>query len=85
MAFTRRSAAIAALMSLAACGSAPDDGVGGVSASEASALNDAAAMLDARSGEARSTDAGSLNPAAAAAARADRRRTAAPPEPTSHP
>ncbi len=59
---------------LAACGSGSDDGVGGVSASEASALNDAAAMLDdARSGA--PSQAG-LNPAAAAAARADRQRAA---------
>jgi hypothetical protein len=31
---------------LAACGSPSDDGVGGVSRSEAEALNDAAEMLD---------------------------------------
>ncbi len=64
---------------LGGCGSASGDGVGGVSASEAEALNDAAAMLDARSGAAQAGDAG-LNPAAAAAARADRNRVA-PAEP----
>lgn len=62
------------LLSLAACGSEPAEGVGGVSASEASALNDAAATLDARAGAAQAGDAG-LNPAATAAARADRART----------
>ena len=65
------------LLPLAACGSEPADGVGGVSASEASALNDAAAALDARAGAAQAGDAG-LNPAAAAAARADRARTVPP-------
>lgn len=60
---------------LAACGSGSDDGVGGVSASEARALNDAAAMLDARAGQTRTGEVG-LNPAATAAARADRGRTA---------
>ena len=62
-----RSLAISLLLPLAACGSASGDGVGGVSASEASALNDAAAMLDARTGAAR-TDENALNPAATAAA-----------------
>lgn len=70
------------LLPLAACGSESGDGVGGVSASEASALNDAAAALDARAGAAQRGDAG-LNPAATAAARADRDRRApqAPPQP----
>lgn len=60
---------------LSACGSESGDGVGGVSASEAAALNDAAAMLDARSVEARN-DSASINPAAARALRADRGRNA---------
>ncbi|SCW67623.1 hypothetical protein SAMN02927924_02043 [Sphingobium faniae] len=68
-------ASIATLTCLTACGSASGDGVGGVSASEASALNDAAAMLDARAGQARNEDAG-LNPAAMTALRADRDRLA---------
>lgn len=59
---------------LAACGSSPEgEGVGGVTASEASALNEAAATLDARSGVADQEHGGS-NPAAVAAARADRDR-----------
>lgn len=69
-------AASTALLSLAACGSGSESGVGGVSASEASALNDAAAMLDARAGEAQAGDVG-LNPAARAAAQADRGRVPA--------
>ncbi|MET0249422.1 MAG: hypothetical protein ABW164_06805 [Sphingobium sp.] len=60
---------------LAACGSGSDEGVGGVSASEARALNEAAAMLDARADQTRTGEAG-LNPAAMAAARADRGRIA---------
>ncbi|MEJ7934565.1 hypothetical protein WG907_09885 [Sphingobium sp. AN558] len=82
MAFIRPYAAVAAAFGLAACGSAPDEGVGGVSASEASALNDAAAMLDARSGDAK-TLSGNINPAATAAARADRKRVAPDPAPDS--
>lgn len=66
--------ALAALTLLAGCGSEPADGVGGVSASEASALNEAAAMLDASKGDATQTD-GAINPAASAAARADRHRS----------
>ena len=61
------------LACLTACGSDSGDGVGGVSASEASALNDAAAMLDMRAGQARNEDAG-VNPAAMKALRADRNR-----------
>lgn len=60
------------MLGLAGCGSASGDGVGGVSASEASALNEAAAALDARTGTARSTGDGAINPAAAA--RAERGR-----------
>lgn len=45
-----RASAMLLLLALSACGSAPDDGVGGVSASEADALNDAAARIDAREG-----------------------------------
>jgi hypothetical protein len=67
---------------LAACGSGSHDGVGGVSAGEAQALNDAAAQLDARTGAARSADPG-LNPAAVTAAGADRKRIA--PQPTPKP
>lgn len=39
---------IAALLLVAACGEGSGEGVGGVSASEARALNEAAEMLDAR-------------------------------------
>ena len=55
---------------LAGCGSDPsaDDGV---SASEARALNEAAAQLDAQAGAARPKDVG-LNPAAMAGAQAER-------------
>ncbi|MDI1296015.1 MAG: hypothetical protein PSY12_09060 [bacterium] len=67
-----------ALLLMPGCGSQSGDGVGGVSASEASALNDAAAMLDAHAGAAQTTDRG-LNPAASAAARADRGRIAPSP------
>ena len=69
---------LAPAMALAACGSGSSDGVGGVSAGEAKALNEAAAQLDARTGAAQSNDPG-LNPAAVTAARADRRRTAPQP------
>lgn len=71
-------AATASLLSLSACGS--DTGVGGVSASEAQALNQAAATLDARSAEARRHAVG-LNPAATAA----RDRRTARPEPSPAP
>lgn len=64
-----------ALLALTACGSGSQDGVGGVSAGEAQALNQAAASLDARTGAAQDGDTG-LNPAATAAARADRNRIA---------
>ncbi|MDO7834778.1 hypothetical protein Q4610_06935 [Sphingobium sp. HBC34] len=73
-----------ALCALAACGAGDQagdqDGVGGVSAGEARALNAAAAQLDAQAGAAQSGSPG-LNPAAATAARADRNRTAPRPEP----
>ncbi|BBF69117.1 MULTISPECIES: hypothetical protein [Sphingomonas] len=71
---------LALAFALAACGSGSEDGVGGVSAGEAKALNEAAARLDARTGAAQSADPG-LNPAAVAAARADRNRTAPSPPP----
>ncbi|WP_336970217.1 hypothetical protein [Sphingobium aromaticiconvertens] len=58
------------LLLLSACGS--DAGVGGVTASEADALNAAAATLDERSSAAQSPDV-SLNPAAVTAR--DRRRS----------
>ncbi|WIW88651.1 hypothetical protein K3M67_01295 [Sphingobium sp. V4] len=74
-----RRAILCALVALAGCGAEPDDGVGGVSASEARALNEAAALLDARSGAAR--DEAGLNPAARAAAAADRRRMVPTPIP----
>ncbi|MES2172861.1 MAG: hypothetical protein V4523_02830 [Pseudomonadota bacterium] len=67
-------------LALAACGSGSPDGVGGVSAGEAKALNEAAAQLDARTGAAQSADPG-LNPAAVEAARANRNRTPPPPQP----
>ncbi|MHA6768151.1 hypothetical protein [Sphingobium ummariense] len=69
----QRIAGLVLLTVLAGCGSG--DGVGGVSASEASALNDAAAMLDARAGAAQRDAGDDLNPAARAASRADRGRT----------
>lgn len=72
----RPSLALFVLLPLAACGSGERDGVGGVSASEAQALNEAAARLDAQAGAAQSGQAG-LNPAAQAAARADRDRVPA--------
>jgi hypothetical protein len=64
-----------ALFGLAGCGSGSDDGVGGVSAGEARALNEAAATLDARTGTAQDAQEG-LNPAARTAAAADRGRIA---------
>ena len=46
----RRAVLLAPLLLLAACGQRADDpGLGGLSHSEASQLNDAAAMLDANS------------------------------------
>ena len=60
-----------AMLVLAGCGSEESDGVGGVSASDARALNEAAAKLDAQ-GEARTAPSPGGNPAARAAARADR-------------
>jgi hypothetical protein len=59
------------LLTLAACGSGSQDGVGGVSAGEAQALNEAAAQIDAQTGAAVRSDPG-LNPAAMTAASADR-------------
>jgi len=48
--WTRHRLLLAPLLLLAACGQSADDpGLGGVSHSEASQLNDAAAMLDANS------------------------------------
>lgn len=71
-----RQAAIMMMLGLASCGSGTDDaGVGGVSASEARALNEAAATLDAQSGASSEPNAG-LNPAAVKAANADRNRSA---------
>lgn len=72
----RPSLALLVFLPIAACGSGERDGVGGVSASEAQALNEAAARLDAQAGAAQSGQAG-LNPAAQAAARADRDRVPA--------
>lgn len=66
----------ACALTLAACGPGSPDGVGGVSAGEARALNAAAAQLDARTDAMQGGDTG-LNPAAVRAARADRNR--APP------
>ncbi|MEC3910218.1 hypothetical protein U5A82_06910 [Sphingobium sp. CR2-8] len=71
----RTTIALASIMMLAACGSGSQDGVGGVSAGEAQALNDAAARLDAQTGAATRADPG-LNPAAVTAAQANRNRTA---------
>ncbi len=77
---TRLYLPVGTLLALAACGSGSQDGVGGVSAGEARALNEAAAKLDARTEAAQSADPG-LNPAAVTAAQADRKR-AAPQPPT---
>ncbi|WP_336958079.1 hypothetical protein [Sphingobium aquiterrae] len=44
----RLAGALASLLTTAGCGSGNGDGVGGVTASEARALNDAAEMLDSR-------------------------------------
>lgn len=71
----RISLSLFATLALAACGSGDQDGVGGVSAGEAEALNQAAARLDAQAGAAKASTP-ALNPAATAAARADRNRTA---------
>ncbi|MGE4321551.1 MAG: hypothetical protein AB7E60_00805 [Sphingobium sp.] len=71
------TAPAALLLLLTACGPASDAGVGGVSASEASALNDAAAMLDAQAGRTQEGNV-DLNPAARAAASADRGRIQSP-------
>ncbi|QGP78995.1 hypothetical protein [Sphingobium sp. CAP-1] len=79
----RTALPLMALLALAACGSGDQagdqDGVGGVSAGDAQALNDAAARLDAQAGAAQTGEAG-LNPAATAAARADRNRVAPQPQ-----
>mgnify|MGYP003339188572 CR=1 FL=1 len=58
---------------LNACGSSDSDGVGGVSASEARALNEAAATLDARVGVTEDGASG-LNPAARMASARPQRR-----------
>ncbi|NWK95404.1 hypothetical protein DM806_06935 [Sphingobium lactosutens] len=71
----RRFAPFCLLLGLAGCGSGSDDGVGGVSASEARALNEVAATLDAQTGTVQDGQDG-LNPAAQAAAAADRGRIA---------
>ncbi|MDX3900931.1 MAG: hypothetical protein QHC40_10540 [Sphingobium sp.] len=71
MTLRRLTPLIAMLLPLGGCG--PDAGVGGVTASEAEALNRAAATLDAQSAQARQVD-GALNPAAQAAR--DRRAAA---------
>lgn len=42
-----RAIILVAVLAVSACGSPSDEGVGGISASEAQALNDAAEMLDA--------------------------------------
>jgi hypothetical protein len=76
----RLAIALIPCFALASCGQpAGDDasGVGGVSSGEASALNEAAATLDARS-QAAQPQGGGLNPAAVTAARADRERTPVP-------
>lgn len=70
----------AMLVLLVSCGPAEgeSDGVGGLTAAQADALNRAAARVDAQ--DAPTGDTGpSLNPAAAAAARADRHREATRP------
>lgn len=67
----------ATLALLVSCGPAEGegDGVGGLTAAQADALNRAAARVDAQ--DVPTGDAGpTLNPAAQAAARADRRREA---------
>lgn len=64
-----RIAAMLLLSLASACGSGGNDGVGGVSASEADALNAAAARLDAQQGSAEMPRT-QLNPAATRAAAA---------------
>lgn len=71
----RTPCSIAFLVVLTACGSGSQDGVGGVSAGEARALNEAAAKLDLQADDVQGADP-ALNPAAVAAAGADRKRTA---------
>lgn len=66
-----RIAAMLLLSLASACGAGGDDGVGGVSASEADALNAAAARLDAQQGSAE-TPKTQLNPAATRAATAEK-------------
>lgn len=66
-----RIAAMLLLSLASACGSGGNDGVGGVSASEADALNAAAARLDAQQGSAEAPKA-QLNPAATRAATAQK-------------
>jgi uncharacterized lipoprotein len=76
----RRILPLLAIAGLSACGSGgQQDGVGGVSASDARALNDAAARLDAQ--DSARGGAPGLNPAATAAAGADRDRTPPAPQP----
>ncbi|MFC3442233.1 hypothetical protein ACFOKF_13740 [Sphingobium rhizovicinum] len=75
----RLSLPLIAALALGACGSGDQDGVGGVSAGEARALNEVAARLDAQAGAAQ-TDAPALNPAATTAVRADRNRIAPRPQ-----
>lgn len=67
--FVPRIAAMLLLSLASACGSGGNDGVGGVSASEAEALNAAAARLDAQQGSAETLKT-QLNPAATRAAAA---------------
>lgn len=66
-----RIAAMLLLSLASACGSGGNDGVGGVSASEADALNAAAARLDAQQGSAEAPRT-QLNPAATRAAAAQK-------------
>lgn len=66
-----RIAAMLILSLASGCGSGGNDGVGGVSASEADALNAAAARLDAQQGSAEAPRT-QVNPAATRAAAAQK-------------
>lgn len=66
-----RMTIVAGLLALTGCGSGEQEGVGGVSASDARALNEAAAKLDAQAQNAATAD-DAINPAAERARSSDR-------------
>ncbi len=69
----KKFAGLALLIALAGCSPAAEEGVGGVSASEAQALNEAATLLEQKTGGMTGGNGG-LNPAAISAVDADRGR-----------